>query len=148
LKNQYEWHSQEESTTRRSNSAGLLGSSDSKKSVSRRSEDNDIWCRKGDGDDYGIEGTSPIRNQVSKVANMPSDNTHLSPQTKKRKPDERLLNDSMEDKEGNTFEAFEESPMALVPSIQEENNCHERMGDSETSDGSKKMKMENARLLE
>jgi hypothetical protein len=138
LKNRYEWHGQEERTTRRSNSAGLLGSSDSKKSVSRRSEDSDIGCRKGDGDDYGIEETSPIRNQVSKVANMPSDNTHLSPQTKKRKPDERLLNDSMEDKEGNIFEAFEESPMALVPSIQEENNCHERMGDSETSDGSKK----------
>lgn len=91
-------HSQADNSIRRSNSSGTRGSSDSKKSTTKRSDDSDKDSRKGDGEEKGMEESSPIRNHMGELCNIPSDDKSLDLysmdgnqttfQAKKRKSDE------------------------------------------------------------
>jgi len=72
----------------------------------------------------------------------------FSQQYTKRKPDERVFQNNLDDNEDNTIEVYEDLPMALMPIMLGDNNSQERLGESELSDASKKMKKENAGLLE
>ncbi|CAN6347958.1 unnamed protein product [Urochloa humidicola] len=157
LKNQVDWYGQGESTYRRSNSSGVMGSSDSKKSVAKWSDDTDKNCRKEDGDGIGIEASSPSRNQVAKAATMRSVGTVLESvladdkqpvQTKKRKSDDGLMENNLEEDERQTMDVVEEFSKGLVPVSPGGKFSSERMGESGVSDNSKKMKNENAGLPE
>lgn len=147
MKNQGEWHTQGDSSSRRSNSAGVRGSADSKKSETNKSDDSKKDGMEGRVDAATIEAFSPLRNQVSKVG-LPPDDFQSTIHSKKRKPDERVFQNNLDDNEDNTIEVYEDLPMALMPIMLGDNNSQERLGESELSDASKKMKKENAGLLE
>ena len=101
MRSQVEWHNQGDSSARRSSSSGARGSSESKKSTTRKSDESDRDCRKGDGEDNDIDASSPNRNQVVNVYDTPSDNRgwedllkehqQIAFYAKKRKPDDSLL---------------------------------------------------------
>ncbi|CAL5085084.1 unnamed protein product [Urochloa decumbens] len=124
LKNQVEWFGQGGSTYRRSISLDVMGSSDPKKFNAKWSDDSDRNCRKEDRDGVGIKEYSPSRNQVFNAATRCLDGTILegpladdkqSAQTKKRKSDDGLMKDKLEEDEEQTMDVVEESSMALVP---------------------------------
>lgn len=155
---QTEWYvqGQGDSSPRKSYSTEAPGSSESKRSALRKSNDSDEVCRRGeDDDDFAV--SSPARNHGSVVVQISSEDTHCQDLeadlkestsfTKKRKSDMVLSENNLEKMEDNTREDVDLS-MALVPFTQDGSNLEWRTDDMEIADGTKKMKKENAGLLE
>ncbi|CAL5069611.1 unnamed protein product [Urochloa decumbens] len=140
LKNQGEWYGQGDSYYRKSFPSGAKGSSDGKRSVSRKSEDNDKIDRKGEGDDddddivVSLAAQNQGRSLNSFVeGNIPPDANETTSSTKKRKSDKSLIKNNFEEQEANNMEV-ENPSMALVPFTQEGSIVSGRMGDMEVAD--------------
>ena len=155
FKNHGEWLGPADTTSRKSNSSGARGSHDSKQSVPKTNETSNRNYRNGEGDDDDLVVSSPAQNQGSTVIGtlpddialelFPTHGKEIDSISKKRKPDEGLFKNNLEEV-ANTMDIGED-PLALVPFTRGP-TASVTLGANEVSDGSKKMKKENAGLLQ
>jgi len=156
LKNQSEWFIQGGSPCRISNSSETWGSSDSRKSSTKKGDDKDKSFRKEVGGSSGVEVSSPIKNHMFNDANMNANDMfrydyslydkQIPVHTKKRKSDENLM-ENVAEVDGDAMEVFERKSLALVPTVKGSFVSQDRI-ESGASESSKKFKNEKAGLLE
>lgn len=156
LKNQSEWFGLDGSPSRKNNSSETRESSDSRKSSTKKSDDRDKNFRKDFGVGSGFEASSPVRNPALNDTYMTANDMSLfdysvhgqqfPAHTKKRKSDENLMENGAKVDE-DAMDMLEAKSLSLVPAVK---GCFASQYTSESgaSESSKKLKNENAGLLE